>query len=74
MTSSAHPAETLPKWWCQKEGATSGMTAIDSRMPANGTIQSRFRWRPSIAGAPGPAARAGRADIATATTSVAARA
>ena len=23
--NNAHPAATLPKWWCQKMGATSGM-------------------------------------------------
>src|SRR5690348_6986495 len=33
-------AVVLPKWWCQKPGAVTGMTAIDSRMPANGTTHS----------------------------------
>ena len=44
-------AATLPKWWCQKMGAKSGMSAIDSRMPANGTPHSTESVLPSMSAA-----------------------
>ena len=39
--ASAQAAATLPKWWCQNGGASSGISAIDSSMPAKGTPHSR---------------------------------
>ncbi|MNV43354.1 hypothetical protein D3C71_1350650 [compost metagenome] len=58
--ASPQAAATLPKWWCQKIGARSGMRAIDSRMPANGTPQRTDSVLPSMSAAraqPGSAAK-----------------
>ena len=52
-------AATLPKWWCQKIGAISGINAIDSKMPAKGTPHSTDSVAPSRSAArakPGSAA------------------
>ena len=38
--ASAQNAEALPKWGCQKLGAVSGTSAIDSRIPRKGTIHT----------------------------------
>src|ERR1700682_912347 len=45
--AAAQAAAILPKWRCQKTGATSGKIAIDSRIPANGTAQSADSAAPS---------------------------
>ena len=64
--AKAQNADTLPKWWCQNSAASSGNSAIDSRMPTKGTIQTRLSCPPSRCGAPAPAAMAtvGNADAA----------
>ena len=49
--AAAQAALTLPKWWCQKLGASSGKSAIESRMPTNGTAHSRPSSPPSRCGA-----------------------
>ena len=49
--ASDHPAATLPKWWCQTCGASSGISAIDSSMPAKGTPHSGPSAAPSISAA-----------------------
>src|SRR2546422_4679491 len=36
-STAAQAADTLGKWWCQKVGAARGKSAIDNRMPANGS-------------------------------------
>jgi len=39
--ASAQAADTLPKWWCQKPGVSSGHSAMASRIAANGSAQTR---------------------------------
>jgi hypothetical protein len=41
--------QRLPKWWCQKRGARSGQSAIDNKMPANGSALQAGRRVPSSA-------------------------
>ena len=49
--SNVQPAVILPKWWCQKSPAMIGSSAMLSRMPANGSAQSRPRLAPSTSAA-----------------------
>ena len=49
--SRPHAAATLPKWWCQKIGASSGMMAMDSKIPAKGMPHHSGNVLPSISAA-----------------------
>ncbi len=40
-------ADTLPKWWCQNDGSSKGISAMDSSKPAKGTPHSGDNWLPS---------------------------
>ena len=51
-TTTIQAADILPKWCSQKCGATSGNTAMDKSMPANGSDQIKPRWAPSRCVAP----------------------
>ena len=50
--ASDQPAATLPKWWCQKNGVASGITAIDNNRLTKGSAQSADNWLPSKSAAP----------------------
>ena len=80
-TITTQKAETLPKLCSQKCGATSGKTAMESSIPANGTAHSSPSAAPSRCGAPPvwaspwppPAARATTGSNPTATVVATAR-
>jgi hypothetical protein len=58
----------LPKWWCQKVGAVSGTSAIESRIPRKGTIQTGDSVAPGSAGKLSAAANAGAKSASTTPT------
>ena len=47
---NAQKNDTLPKLLCQKWGATSGKTAIDNKIPANGIVHKIDNVVPSTCG------------------------
>jgi len=50
MNVNAQKTDTLPKLLCQKCDATSGITAIESNIPANGIVQNIDKVVPSTCG------------------------
>ena len=47
MNVNTQKTDTLPKLLCQKCGTTRGITAIDSKIPANGIVQNIDKVVPS---------------------------
>ena len=50
INDNAQKNETLPKLLCQKCGDTRGITAIDSKIPANGIVHKIDKVVPSTCG------------------------